>query len=119
MFKKWLVPTVLVCVFAGYAQQEKKLVLNEETNLIEATFYHDNGMISQKGTFNLDRKLHGQWTSYDEKGQKVALGTYINGVKSGKWLFWEGDKQTEVEYRDNLIATIDGVEKNSGVVKNN
>lgn len=119
MFKNSIVLAGLLLVFTGYAQQSKKLVLNEEINLIEATYYHDNGVISQRGTFNLDRKLHGQWISYDEEGQKVALGTYINGIKTGKWLFWEGDKLTEVEYKNNLIASIDSIEKNSGVVKNN
>ncbi len=93
--------------------------LNKDTNLIEATYYHDNGLIAQEGTFNLDGKLHGEWTSYDANGEKIALGSYENGLKTGKWIFWSGDEEKEVEYDNNTIASVDGVEKSKGLVDKN
>ena len=86
--------------------QDKDLKVNEETNLIEVVYYHDNGEISQKGTFNLERKLHGQWLSFNEKGEKIAMGSYENGLKTGKWYFWSVDSIKEVEYKDNAIASV-------------
>ncbi len=99
-------------------QQKKDLKFNSDTNLIEATYFHDNGAISQQGTFNLDRKLHGEWISYDEEGDKIAAGTYVNGKKSGKWLFWDGGDQKEVAYEDNAIASVNGINSDSSFVRN-
>jgi antitoxin component YwqK of YwqJK toxin-antitoxin module len=103
----------------SYSQKEKDLTLNEETGLIEATYYHDNGVVSQKGTFNIDRQLHGEWFSYSEDGNKISQGTYENGMRSGKWYFWQGDIVKEVVYNKNIVASVDGEKKNSeGLVKN-
>ena len=113
---------ILVIVFAtsvAFGQSKMDQKLNKETNLIEVTYYHDNGMISQEGTFNLDGKLHGEWTSYDDKGHKIALGSYENGMKTGTWYFWSGDSKKEVEYSNNAIASVDGVKKSKGLVDKN
>lgn len=114
---------VVLLVFAlvstsAFAQKEKELKLNEETNLIEATYYHDNGVISQEGTFNLEKKLHGKWISYNEEGEKISIGNYANGLKTGKWIFWSGTDKKEVEYSNNTIASVDGIKKEAPVVKN-
>ncbi len=101
-----------------FAQTEPKLELNDETNLIEATYFHDNGEVSQKGTFNLDKKLHGQWISYNEEGEKLSIGNYTNGLKTGKWVFWSGSDKKEVVYSNNAIASVDGIQKQAPVVKN-
>lgn len=98
-----------------FAQKEKEMILNKETNLIEATYYHDNGEISQKGTFNLERKLQGEWISYNEEGEQTSLGHYANGVKTGKWFFWDNGIVKEVEYNNNIIASVDGVKSTSRV----
>lgn len=118
MKKYFLAVGVVMITLIGYGQKEKELTLNEETGLIEAVYFHDNGMISQKGTFNLDRKLHGEWISYDETGNKVAQGTYVNGLRSGKWLFWQGETAKEVVYENNTVASIDGKKTSEGLVKN-
>ncbi len=96
--------TVLV-----YGQDKKVQKFNDETNLIEVTDYHDNGIISQEGTFNLNGELHGEWISYDALGNKISQGSYENGDKSGKWVFWSNDTMKEVEYNNNQIASIDGI----------
>ncbi len=106
---------VFVAAFS-YAQKDREVKLNKETNLIEATYYHENGKVSQKGTFDLAGKLHGDWVSYNEVGDKTSEGTYVKGVKTGKWLFWEDGKMKEVEFNDNIIASVIDKESKSKVV---
>ena len=48
MKKIFLVITVF---FISYAQMKKEMKLNKETNLVEATYFHENGTISQKRHF--------------------------------------------------------------------
>jgi len=100
-----------------FAQNKKKLGLNEETKLIEATYFHENGNVSQTGTFNLDGKLHGEWISFSEEGEKISKGSYVNGRKVGKWIFWSGDNMKEVRYKVDGIASVDG-KKKAALVKN-
>ncbi|MCJ7468077.1 MAG: nicotinic acid mononucleotide adenyltransferase [Maribacter sp.] len=90
----------------GFSQKQEQLKLNEETNLIEATYYYDNGAISQKGTFDLAGKLQGQWVSFDENGKKTAIGKYNKGMRTGKWSFWADGIIKEVEFDKNSIASI-------------
>lgn len=105
--------TVLV-----YGQENTDQKFNAETNLIEVTDYHDNGVISQEGTFNLKGELHGEWISYDAIGNKISQGNYENGEKTGKWFFWSNSTIKEVEYSNNQIASVNGVKKSSRVADN-
>ncbi len=117
--KKYILSVaVLLMTLVMYGQREKELTLNEETGLIEAVYYHENGMVSQTGTFNLDRKLHGEWISFNEEGTKISQGTYENGMRSGKWYFWNGDMVKEVVYNNNIVASVDGKKVSEGIVKN-
>lgn len=117
--KNTILTLLILCISAAsFAQTQPELKLNEDTNLIEATYYHDNGMVSQKGTFNLQKELHGKWISYSDAGEKISIGNYTNGLKSGKWTFWSGNDMKEVEYSNNAIASVDGIKKESPVVKN-
>ena len=109
---------LLLTTAVTFAQMDKELTLNEDTNLIEATYFHDNGEISQQGTFNLAGKLHGEWLSYNQDGQKISVGSYANGQKVGKWFFWSNDILKEVEYNNNAIASVDGIKKEAPIVKN-
>lgn len=109
---------ILCCTAISFAQQQPELKLNEETNLIEATYFHENGKISQQGTFNLEKQLHGNWISYDEQGEKISKGYYVNGLKTGKWVFWSKGDKKDVIYDNNAIASVNGIQKESPVVKN-
>lgn len=117
MKKILLFLAVIFTAGTTFSQTEPKLTLNKENNLIEATYYHTNGKVSQKGTFNLDKKLHGKWISYNEEGEKISIGNYTNGIKTGKWVFWSGTDKKEVEYSNNAIASVDGIKKEAPVVK--
>ncbi len=90
----------------SFAQQKTTFEENQATGLIDATYYHENGQISQMGSYTKEGKLQGIWTSYDVKGNKVALGNYSNGKKVGKWLFWSNNKLKEVDYVDSKITNV-------------
>ncbi len=107
---------VLLFATTCLAQVKPEMKLNKETNLIEATFFHANGEISQKGTFNLDKQLHGEWLSYNSKGEMITVGSYENGVKTGKWLFWANNVLKEVEYNENAIAAVTETKNTEGIV---
>jgi len=109
---------VVLLATCAYGQKDKELSLNEETGLIEAVYYHDNGEISQKGTFNLDRKLHGEWISYNEEGVKVSQGSYEKGLRTGTWSFWSDNTMKKVEYSNNAIASINGVKTSTKLADN-
>ena len=115
-----LVIVFAVCLMASFAygQKEKEVKLNKETNLVEATYFHDNGTVSQEGTFNLAGKLHGEWVSFNEEGMKISEGSYVNGIKTGKWYFWNDGMRKEVEFNDNTIASVINKESSSGITKN-
>ncbi len=100
----------------SFAQQRKELKRNDDTNLIEATYYHDNGEVSQKGTFDLAGKLHGEWISFNEAGEKTSKGSYAKGVRTGKWYFWTDGNLKEVEFSDNKIASVINKERKSSIV---
>jgi antitoxin component YwqK of YwqJK toxin-antitoxin module len=118
--KKTIILLVLVFATVLVNGQDKKVHnLNTDTNLIEVTDYHDNGIISQEGTFNLKGELHGEWISYDASGNKISQGSYVNGHKSGKWVFWANDAVKEVEYSNNEIASIDGIKNSKGLAAKN
>lgn len=90
----------------SFAQQKRDLKLNEETKVIEVTYYHDNGAISQKGAYTLDGKIQGQWLGYDTVGNKIVAATYDHGKKVGTWFFWNDDTLNEVAYTENAIAKV-------------
>jgi antitoxin component YwqK of YwqJK toxin-antitoxin module len=93
----------------SFAQQKEKLELNEDTNLVEATYYHDNGMVSQTGTFTQDGKLQGEWLSFNTEGNKLVSANYDNGKKVGKWFYWNDKTLKEVNYENNVIVSVDEI----------
>ncbi|APX99222.1 hypothetical protein CLV86_1177 [Lacinutrix venerupis] len=95
--------------------QDVKPKFEKKGNQTEATFYHDNGEVAQTGFFNKDNKLEGTWTSFDAEGNKVAVGKYDNGIKVGKWFFWNKETLKEVDYLNNNIASVSEWENKSTV----
>ena len=74
-------------------------------NMVKATYYYDNGKIQQEGFFK-DGKLEGKWISYDAQGNKLSVGEYSNGQKTGKWFFWNEAKLSQVDYSNNQVAYV-------------
>lgn len=116
MYKSILLLVFMFALQAGYSQKKVEKHFNKATNLIEATYYNENGIVSQEGTFNTEGKLHGEWTSYNDKGERVAVGKYNNGVKTGTWYFWANDILREVEFSNNQIASVTEAKSTSGIV---
>lgn len=112
--------TILVLAFligaVSFGQEKRELKLNKETNLIDVTFYHDNGVVSQTGAYTLDGKLQGEWLSYNAEGKKLVSANYNNGVKSGKWFYWNDKLLTEVDYSNNGIAEVKKWESKDALV---
>jgi antitoxin component YwqK of YwqJK toxin-antitoxin module len=93
-------------LITGYTfAQEVKPVLEQNGDLVKATYYYENGQIQQEGFFK-DGKLNGQWVSYDESGNKKAIGEYANGEKTGKWFFWNDKSLSEVDFSKSKISNV-------------
>jgi antitoxin component YwqK of YwqJK toxin-antitoxin module len=105
--------TLALVLFAtiSFAQKERTLKLNKDTNLIDVVYYHDNGEVSQVGTYTIDGKLQGEWISYNEQGEKIVLANYENGKKVGKWFYYNNGTVKEVDYSSNVIANLKESEK--------
>lgn len=105
--KKLILTSVLVCfALICFPQENDKVKVEQKGDLTEATYYYDNGSVHQKGTFNEEGELHGEWTSYDTEGKKLAVGKYVNGQKHGKWFFWTNEVLREVDYLNSRITSV-------------
>ena len=117
--KNILILAVLLFTSMSFAQKERFLEINSETNLIDVVYYHDNGVISQTGSYTADGKLQGDWLSYDINGKKIVSAQYDNGNKIGKWFFWNGDTLKEVDYTKNAIANVNEWSNKTTIAANN
>ncbi|AIG29274.1 membrane-binding protein [Flavobacterium psychrophilum] len=115
--KKYILLTVLMLSGIVFAQPiEPRYEI--EGNLIKTTYYYDNGHIKQIG-FYKDGKVEGKWVSFSELGEKIAQGEYNNGVKTGKWFFWNKNTLNEVDYANNKIAEVQRWSKEALVQRTN
>jgi len=110
---------ILVAIlFSGIlVAQEGKPELEVAGNKVKATYYHENGKIQQEGFFK-DGKLDGVWVSYDEKGNKSAAAEYTNGLKTGKWVFFNENNLCEVSYDNSKINSVKNLQKNAVANRN-
>ncbi|WP_333599304.1 toxin-antitoxin system YwqK family antitoxin [Flavobacterium sp.] len=114
--KKILILGALLISGFSFAQTVKP-VLEQEGNLVKATYYYDNGKIQQQGYFK-DGKLEGKWVAFDEQGNKKSTGEYANGEKTGKWFFWNDKSLSEVDYSNSRIAAVKTVKQEVLVNRN-
>ncbi|GIZ09303.1 toxin-antitoxin system YwqK family antitoxin [Flavobacterium sp. UMI-01] len=103
--KKYIILSVLLLSGMLFANEGKPKLEAAVNNTVIATYYHDNGQVQQTGAFK-DGKLHGEWVSYDENGKKIAMATYVNGQKAGKWFIWNEGTLNEVDYANNKIVAV-------------
>jgi len=116
--KNILLIAIMLIATASFAQKERSLELNKTTDLIDVVYYHDNGTVSQTGSYTKDGKLHGEWLSYCEQGNKIVSAKYNNGEKVGKWFYWNGNSLTEVDYNNNTIASVNQWTNNESLASN-
>jgi len=97
-----------ICMFGlvtlGFSQ-EKQPTYVAKGDLIKATYYYEDGSIKTQGFFK-DKKLSGEWVSYDQSGKKIQLAYYNEGKKVGKWFIWSEESLKEINYKDNVVASV-------------
>jgi antitoxin component YwqK of YwqJK toxin-antitoxin module len=104
--KRILIVLLLVGPVLMYAQDQRDVTVLKDQNLVEVVYYHDNGIVHQKGTYNLQGELHGKWESFTTEGKKLSIGSFYKGKKHGKWFFWDNEILREVDYDQNQIASV-------------
>ncbi|MFD1161075.1 MULTISPECIES: toxin-antitoxin system YwqK family antitoxin [Hwangdonia] len=95
---------LITVVSIAQEKQKRDLKLNKDTNLIDVVYYHDNGVVSQKGSYTVDGKLQGEWLSFNTAGEKIVSANYDNGKKVGKWIYWIDGIKKEVNYENNVAS---------------
>ena len=79
--------------------------MKKSGDLVKATYYNEDGKISVQGFFK-NKKLTGEWVSFDTLGNKKQIAHYKNGKKVGKWFIWGKGTLKEINYNDNLIVSV-------------
>ena len=87
-----------------YSNGRVKLQFVEVTKtLVKATYFHDNGMVSETGYY-LNEKLYGYWETFDFSENKIASGFFENNEKTGDWNYWKDGELIQVISYSNSIA---------------
>jgi antitoxin component YwqK of YwqJK toxin-antitoxin module len=113
--KKYIILSAILFTGVTFAQ-ENNPKLEAVGELVKTTYYFENGKVQQEGFFK-NGKLDGVWTSYDVNGNKLAVATYDNGEKTGKWFFWTGTNLNEVDYSNSRIASVKTWKKDALVTR--
>lgn len=105
--KRLIATTVftLMLITAAFAQDTKPK-FEKEGDLVKATYYYDNGSIKEIGFFK-ENKLHNQWISYNESGEKTTIANYDMGRKVGKWYVVSNDTIKELTYESNKLVKVE------------
>lgn len=115
--KKVILIALFSISFGGFSQ-ETKPTYSADGDFVKATYYHEDGSISTEGFFK-DKKLTGEWTSFDTKGNKTQTAFYKAGKKVGKWLVWNKNILKEIDYHNNAVVSINTWKSESKVAVNN
>ena len=102
--KNIFILTIALFTTIAFAQKERTLTLNKETNKIDVAYYHDNGAVSQTGSYTADGKLDGKWLTFDEYGNKTITAFYKEGKKIGQWVYIIEGKTKTVNYTKNTAT---------------
>ena len=115
--KKVIFLAIFFIAALGYAQ-ENEPTYERVGDLVKATYYHQDGAVSVQGFFK-DKKLSGEWTSFDKEGNKTQKGQYKEGKKIGKWFLWDKESLKEINYTNNTIASVQEWKSESKLAFNN
>lgn len=116
--KKLLLLVCILSVGLMQAQDKKQPTYEISGDLVKATYYYEDGSIEKQGYFK-NKKLTGEWTQFDKEGNKIAIGHYKDGKKVGKWFMWKKDLLTEINYKNNIIASVNTWKQDTRVAINN
>tara|TARA_B110000003_G_scaffold152808_3_gene153572 strand:+ start:46944 stop:47291 length:348 start_codon:yes stop_codon:yes gene_type:complete len=84
---------------------------------VKATYYFSDGSVYKQGFFK-NKKLTGEWSEFDFKGNKVSTGLYKNGEKSGIWFQWSKNKLRQINYKNNIIISVSNWKEENSVAIN-
>ena len=115
--KKSLIYALFFIATVGFAQ-EKSPTFEKFGDLVKVTYYYDNGTVHVKGFFK-DKKLTGEWTSFDTEGNKTQIAYYKDGKKTGKWFLWGKESLKELNYTNNVLVSVNHWKSESSVALNN
>lgn len=112
---------ITICLLSfgilGFSQ-ENKPTYKVKGDLVKATYFYEDGTIKTQGFFK-DKKLTGEWVTFDQTGKKIQVAHYKDGKKTGKWFIWTEDSLKEINYNDNNIASVNVWKNESKVVFGN
>ena len=102
---KYILLSLAMIFSVALSAQENKPTFEKAGDMVKATYYHDNGMVSQVGYY-LNDQLHDKWEMFDDEGNKIAMGQYHMGKRTGKWFFWNKNELKEVDFADNRVVNV-------------
>ncbi|MBG7613485.1 nicotinic acid mononucleotide adenyltransferase [Polaribacter sp. BAL334] len=115
--KKLITICMLAMATLGFSQEIDPTYI-VEGDLVKATYYYEDGSIKTQGFFK-NKKLTGEWVQFDKSGNKTQLAYYNEGKKVGKWFIWTEDTIKEINYKDNVISSVNVFKNDSKVAFNN
>ena len=102
---KKLIIAVCILSVSLLQAQETETKFEKKGDLVKVTYFYKDGKVKEQGFFK-DKKLTGTWISFDEKGNKNIIAHYEGGKKVGKWFMWKEDGLKEIDYANNIIASV-------------
>ncbi|MDG1040808.1 MAG: nicotinic acid mononucleotide adenyltransferase [Polaribacter sp.] len=102
--KKIIALLLLLTVTISNAQKDS-VTFEKSEDMVKATYYYQDGSIKEQGFFK-DKKLTGQWVSFNKQGEKTMLANYKEGKKVGKWFVWDKKLLKEINYVDNKLVAV-------------
>ena len=110
LMKNLMIYAMLLVTGVFYAQGVQPKFVAVENNMIQATYFFDNGQVKQEGAY-LNGKLHGKWISYNEDGTKQSFGEYNQGEKVGTWTFYNAATIKKVAFSNSRVASVNTISK--------
>ena len=114
--KNLMISGMLLVSGVFFAQEVKPKFVAVDNDMIQATYFYDNGQVKQEGVY-LDGKLHGKWVSYNEDGTKQTSGEYNQGEKVGTWTFYNAATIKKVAFSNSRVASVNTISKDYLVTK--
>lgn len=117
IMKKIITICLLFMATIGFSQ-ENKPTYEAVGDLVKVTYYFEDGAVKTEGFFK-DKKLSGEWVSYNKEGRKIQLAYYKEGKKVGKWFIWNNESLKEITFENNSIASVKTWKTDTEVALNN
>tara|TARA_R110002124_G_scaffold103927_1_gene253319 strand:+ start:143 stop:496 length:354 start_codon:yes stop_codon:yes gene_type:complete len=115
---KKILTLALFFTFTISNAQEIDPTYEKSGDMVKATYYYQDGSVKEQGFFK-DKKLTGQWISYNQQGEKTMIANYKNGKKAGKWFAWNKNTLKEITYNNNSVTNVKNWNQEAKLASNN